>query len=85
VVRTGSGYGLKALRTPLEHPQHHICEVLDEVEAIRYLDGTRCRSPESIGVLSAAVTPYHLKTPGCSESHRAKVSALRSGTMSTSA
>jgi hypothetical protein len=58
--RPGSGYGLKALRTSLEHPQDHISEILDEVEAVRYLDDIGRRFPYGIGVLAAAVPADHL-------------------------
>jgi hypothetical protein len=83
VVRTGSRYGLKALRTPLEHPQEHVTEVLDEVETVSYLDGTRCRFPDGVG-LSLLRSRLTTSTPACRASHRENVSELRSGRISTS-
>jgi hypothetical protein len=59
VVRTGSGYRLKSLRTSLEHAQHHVPEILQEVETIRYLDGTRRRPTDGVGILAAAIAAAH--------------------------
>jgi hypothetical protein len=67
VVRTRSGYALKALRTSLPHPQDHVPEILEQVETVRYLDSTRCRFPDGVGVLAAAVTAYYLHTGMLSE------------------
>ena len=54
------GYARKKDRwVPQKHSQDHVLEVLQEVEAICYLDGTRCRPSDGIGVLSAAITAYH--------------------------
>lgn len=57
VRRAGSGYGLKTLQTPPEHTQDYVPEILDKVETVRYLDGTRCRFPDSIGLLATARSP----------------------------
>src|SRR5215210_655991 len=59
-MRTWSGYGLKTLRTSMEHSQSYVAEILQQMEAVRYLDGIGCRFPDGISVLAAAVSAYDL-------------------------
>ena len=51
---------MKTLRTPPEHTQDYVPEILDKVETVRYLDGTRCRFPDSIGLLATASSAIYL-------------------------
>ena len=68
----------------LEHPQNHISQVLQEVETVRNLHELE----ELLFCAASAYSPPRslltTSTPGCSPSHRAKVSALLSGKTSTS-
>ena len=58
-MRTGSGYRFESLRTSLENAQHYVPEVLQEVEAIRYLYSIRRRLPDGVGILAAAIAADH--------------------------
>jgi hypothetical protein len=66
-MTTGSGYGLKELRTPLEHSQDYVSEILEQVEAIRNLDGAGHSSLDGVGVLTAAVAADHFDVGVLSE------------------
>lgn len=68
---------------PLKRLRDHVTYVLEEVEAVGDLHGVR----SALLAASAYSSPWFrltTSTPGCSESQKAKLSALLSGRTSTS-